>query len=174
MLAENLREDVVCIQLHKQFCENKHFSWQKVLIGKTKMQVVAFFNVCISLTLVVLVSFSLWMCCWSYALSIIIYYICSPSLTKVCINDDLCARKLNTYKEILEQVVYIFFSFLWCAGAVLLSSVQGLAINVDPVLYTWLTYQPQKRVSRHVQQVCGFFCRKMNGEGGSFHFYMYQ
>ncbi|XP_074741394.1 intermembrane lipid transfer protein VPS13B isoform X5 [Strix uralensis] len=38
------------------------------------------------------------------------------------------------------------------SGAVLLSSVQGLAINVDPVLYTWLIYQPQKRASRHIQQ----------------------
>uniref|UniRef100_A0A8C5T3A0 Vacuolar protein sorting 13 homolog B n=1 Tax=Malurus cyaneus samueli TaxID=2593467 RepID=A0A8C5T3A0_9PASS len=38
------------------------------------------------------------------------------------------------------------------SGAVLLSSVQGVAINVDPVLYTWLIYQPQKRVSRHIQQ----------------------
>uniref|UniRef100_A0A8C2Y556 Vacuolar protein sorting 13 homolog B n=1 Tax=Coturnix japonica TaxID=93934 RepID=A0A8C2Y556_COTJA len=38
------------------------------------------------------------------------------------------------------------------SGAVLLSSIQGLAINVDPVLYTWLTYQPQKRASRHIQQ----------------------
>ncbi|NXD18802.1 VP13B protein, partial [Spelaeornis formosus] len=38
------------------------------------------------------------------------------------------------------------------SGAVLLSSVQGLAVNVDPVLYTWLIYQPQKRVSRHIQQ----------------------
>ncbi|XP_066034107.1 intermembrane lipid transfer protein VPS13B isoform X3 [Chamaea fasciata] len=38
------------------------------------------------------------------------------------------------------------------SGAVLLSSVQGLAINLDPVLYTWLVYQPQKRVSRHIQQ----------------------
>ncbi|XP_075562019.1 intermembrane lipid transfer protein VPS13B isoform X5 [Pelecanus crispus] len=38
------------------------------------------------------------------------------------------------------------------SGAVLLSSVQGLAINIDPVLYTWLTYQPQKRASRHSQQ----------------------
>ncbi|NXU82904.1 VP13B protein, partial [Xiphorhynchus elegans] len=38
------------------------------------------------------------------------------------------------------------------SGAVLLSSVQGLAINVDPVLYTWLVYQPQKRASRHLQQ----------------------
>ncbi|XP_018767965.2 intermembrane lipid transfer protein VPS13B isoform X3 [Serinus canaria] len=41
------------------------------------------------------------------------------------------------------------------SGAVLLSSVQGLAINVDPVLYTWLIYQPQKRVSRHIQQSVG-------------------
>lgn len=49
---------------------------------------------------------------------------------------------------------YILFSFPWCIGAVLLSSVQGLAINVDPVLYTWLIYQPQKRPSRHIQQVC--------------------
>ncbi|KAI1243537.1 hypothetical protein IHE44_0001167 [Lamprotornis superbus] len=40
-------------------------------------------------------------------------------------------------------------------SAVLLSSVQGLAINVDPVLYTWLIYQPQKRVSRHIQQSVG-------------------
>ncbi|XP_009980740.1 PREDICTED: vacuolar protein sorting-associated protein 13B-like, partial [Tauraco erythrolophus] len=42
------------------------------------------------------------------------------------------------------------------SGAVLLSSVQGLAINVDPVLYTWLMYQPQKRACRHIQQVCIF------------------
>ncbi|KYO29383.1 vacuolar protein sorting-associated protein 13B isoform A [Alligator mississippiensis] len=38
------------------------------------------------------------------------------------------------------------------SGAVLLTSVQGLAVNIDPVLYTWLTYQPQKRNSRHIQQ----------------------
>ncbi|ELW47427.1 Vacuolar protein sorting-associated protein 13B [Tupaia chinensis] len=38
------------------------------------------------------------------------------------------------------------------SGAVLLCSVQGLAVNVDPVLYTWLIYQPQKRTSRHMQQ----------------------
>lgn len=81
----------------------------------------------------------------------------------------LCARKLNTCKEILEQVVYIFFSFLWCAGAVFLSSVQGLAINVDPVLYTWLIYQPQKRVSRHIQQVCIFGGNRM-GRGEAFTF----
>ncbi|XP_074842974.1 intermembrane lipid transfer protein VPS13B isoform X3 [Carettochelys insculpta] len=38
------------------------------------------------------------------------------------------------------------------SGAVLLASVQGLAVNIDPVLYTWLMYQPQKRSSRHIQQ----------------------
>ncbi|XP_058420689.1 intermembrane lipid transfer protein VPS13B isoform X5 [Diceros bicornis minor] len=38
------------------------------------------------------------------------------------------------------------------SGAVLLCSVQGLAVNIDPVLYTWLIYQPQKQTSRHVQQ----------------------
>ncbi|XP_048215264.1 vacuolar protein sorting-associated protein 13B isoform X5 [Perognathus longimembris pacificus] len=38
------------------------------------------------------------------------------------------------------------------SGAVLLCSVQGLAVNVDPILYTWLIYQPQKRTSRHMQQ----------------------
>nr|XP_060467555.1 intermembrane lipid transfer protein VPS13B isoform X5 [Panthera onca] len=37
-------------------------------------------------------------------------------------------------------------------SAVLLCSVQGLAVNIDPVLYTWLIYQPQKRTSRHMQQ----------------------
>uniref|UniRef100_A0A8B9URB2 Vacuolar protein sorting 13 homolog B n=1 Tax=Anas zonorhyncha TaxID=75864 RepID=A0A8B9URB2_9AVES len=44
------------------------------------------------------------------------------------------------------------FSQFLQSCAVLLSSVQGLAINVDPVLYTWLIYQPQKRPSRHIQQ----------------------
>ncbi|NXA45453.1 VP13B protein, partial [Nothocercus julius] len=38
------------------------------------------------------------------------------------------------------------------SGAVLLCSIQGVAINVDPVLYTWLIYQPQKRAGRHVPQ----------------------
>lgn len=38
------------------------------------------------------------------------------------------------------------------SGAVFLCSVQGLAVSIDPVLYTWLTYQPQRRTSRHVQQ----------------------
>ncbi|KAM9626512.1 intermembrane lipid transfer protein VPS13B isoform 5-T7 [Trichechus inunguis] len=38
------------------------------------------------------------------------------------------------------------------SGAVLLCSVQGLAVNIDPILYTWFIYQPQKRTSRHMQQ----------------------
>ncbi|XP_054840360.1 intermembrane lipid transfer protein VPS13B [Eublepharis macularius] len=38
------------------------------------------------------------------------------------------------------------------SGAVLLANMQGLTVNIDPVLYTWLTYQPQKRSSRPMQQ----------------------
>uniref|UniRef100_G3UMT5 Vacuolar protein sorting 13 homolog B n=1 Tax=Loxodonta africana TaxID=9785 RepID=G3UMT5_LOXAF len=38
------------------------------------------------------------------------------------------------------------------SGAVLLCNVQGLAVSIDPILYTWLIYQPQKRTSRHTQQ----------------------
>ncbi|XP_059730343.1 intermembrane lipid transfer protein VPS13B isoform X12 [Bos taurus] len=38
------------------------------------------------------------------------------------------------------------------SGAVLLCNVQGLAVNIDPILYTWLIYQPQKRSSKHMQQ----------------------
>ncbi|XP_032616819.1 intermembrane lipid transfer protein VPS13B [Hylobates moloch] len=38
------------------------------------------------------------------------------------------------------------------SSAVLLCSIQGLAVNIDPILYTWLIYQPQKRASRHMQQ----------------------
>ncbi|XP_058524570.1 intermembrane lipid transfer protein VPS13B isoform X2 [Ochotona princeps] len=38
------------------------------------------------------------------------------------------------------------------SGAVLLCSAQGLAINIDPILYTWLIYLPQKRASRHMPQ----------------------
>ncbi|XP_043921582.1 vacuolar protein sorting-associated protein 13B [Protopterus annectens] len=38
------------------------------------------------------------------------------------------------------------------SGAVLLASVQGVAVNIDPVFYTWILYQPQRRTSRHTQQ----------------------
>lgn len=55
----------------------------------------------------------------------------------------------------LWGIITIFTScFL---GAVLLCSIQGLAVNIDPVLYTWLIYQPQKRTSRHMQQVRNFY-----------------
>ncbi|XP_076844430.1 intermembrane lipid transfer protein VPS13B-like [Brachyhypopomus gauderio] len=41
-------------------------------------------------------------------------------------------------------------------GAVLLLSVQGIAVNVDPVLSTWLLYQSQRsNVSRQTQQAAG-------------------
>ncbi|XP_010617862.1 vacuolar protein sorting-associated protein 13B isoform X2 [Fukomys damarensis] len=45
-----------------------------------------------------------------------------------------------------------YMDYCHSSGAVLLCSVQGFAINIDPVLYTWLIYQPQKRTSRHMQQ----------------------
>lgn len=46
------------------------------------------------------------------------------------------------------------FVFLCCPGAVLLVSVQGIAVNVDPVFCTWLLYQPHRgREGRQQQQV---------------------
>uniref|UniRef100_A0A8D2L3K4 Vacuolar protein sorting 13 homolog B n=1 Tax=Varanus komodoensis TaxID=61221 RepID=A0A8D2L3K4_VARKO len=42
--------------------------------------------------------------------------------------------------------------YSYSSGTVLLASVQGLTVNIDPVLYTWLLYQPQKRSSRPMQQ----------------------
>lgn len=45
-----------------------------------------------------------------------------------------------------------YFSALFCStGGVLLVSVQGIAVNVDPVFCTWLLYQPHRGSSR--QQV---------------------
>ncbi|XP_066547149.1 intermembrane lipid transfer protein VPS13B isoform X2 [Amia ocellicauda] len=41
------------------------------------------------------------------------------------------------------------------SGAVLLASVQGIAINVDPIFCTWLLHQPQKGSSRPSQQPAG-------------------
>uniref|UniRef100_UPI0037E89457 intermembrane lipid transfer protein VPS13B-like isoform X1 n=1 Tax=Semicossyphus pulcher TaxID=241346 RepID=UPI0037E89457 len=38
------------------------------------------------------------------------------------------------------------------SGAVLLVSVQGIAVNVDPVFCTWLLYQPHRGSSRQQQQ----------------------
>uniref|UniRef100_A0A3B3X5Y6 Vacuolar protein sorting 13 homolog B n=1 Tax=Poecilia mexicana TaxID=48701 RepID=A0A3B3X5Y6_9TELE len=39
------------------------------------------------------------------------------------------------------------------SGAVLLVSVQGIAVNVDPIICTWLLYQPHRGSSRKQQQV---------------------
>uniref|UniRef100_A0A3B5AH31 Vacuolar protein sorting 13 homolog B n=1 Tax=Stegastes partitus TaxID=144197 RepID=A0A3B5AH31_9TELE len=39
------------------------------------------------------------------------------------------------------------------SGAVLLVSVQGIAVNVDPIFCTWLLYQPHRGSSRQQQQV---------------------
>ncbi|XP_018123635.1 vacuolar protein sorting-associated protein 13B isoform X3 [Xenopus laevis] len=52
--------------------------------------------------------------------------------------------------QVPEQMDYCHSS-----GAVLLASIQGLAVSVDPVLYTWLTYYPQKRSNRQSQQPLG-------------------
>ncbi|XP_041104665.1 vacuolar protein sorting-associated protein 13B-like isoform X3 [Polyodon spathula] len=41
------------------------------------------------------------------------------------------------------------------SGAVLLASVQGISVNVDPIFYTWLLHQPQKGSSRHSHQTAG-------------------
>ncbi|KAJ8013405.1 hypothetical protein DPEC_G00052920 [Dallia pectoralis] len=41
------------------------------------------------------------------------------------------------------------------SGAVLLVSVQGASVNVDPVFCTWLLYQPQKGFSRQQAQAPG-------------------
>ncbi|XP_028325510.1 vacuolar protein sorting-associated protein 13B isoform X2 [Gouania willdenowi] len=41
------------------------------------------------------------------------------------------------------------------SGAVLLVSVQGIAVNVDPIFCTWLLYQPYKGSNRQQQQNTG-------------------
>ncbi|KAM9851512.1 intermembrane lipid transfer protein VPS13B [Aulostomus maculatus] len=41
------------------------------------------------------------------------------------------------------------------SGAVLLASVQGIAVNVDPIFCTWLLYQPHRGSSRQQQQAPG-------------------
>ncbi|XP_039661568.1 vacuolar protein sorting-associated protein 13B isoform X4 [Perca fluviatilis] len=41
------------------------------------------------------------------------------------------------------------------SGAVLLVSVQGIAVNVDPLFCTWLLYQPHRGSSRQQQQTPG-------------------
>lgn len=46
----------------------------------------------------------------------------------------------------------VFCAFCF-PGAVLLVSVQGISVNVDPVFCTWLLYQPHKGSSRKQQQV---------------------
>lgn len=157
LLAENQSKCVVCIQLHIRLHGGKkrHFSWQKIVISKIKMQ----FSVCVSVTLAVLASFSLSRSYWSLCCN---YY----SRLEFKINMFVSKSKNESALEMIyvqekwihkwRLIGYIFFSFLYCLGAVLLSSVQGLAINVDPVLYSWIIYQPQKRASRHTQQVCIF------------------
>lgn len=47
----------------------------------------------------------------------------------------------------------LLFVFSLRPGGVLLVSVQGIAVNVDPVFCTWLLYQPHRGSSRQQQQV---------------------
>ncbi|XP_036904161.1 vacuolar protein sorting-associated protein 13B isoform X2 [Sturnira hondurensis] len=62
--------------------------------------------------------------------------------------ESLLAPDLITFTVQVPQ----YMDYCHSSGAVLLCSVEGLAVNVDPVLYTWLIYQPQKRTSKHMQQ----------------------
>ncbi|XP_053322760.1 intermembrane lipid transfer protein VPS13B [Spea bombifrons] len=65
--------------------------------------------------------------------------------------DSLLAPDLLAFTvQVPEQMDYCHSS-----GAVLLASIQGVAVNVDPVVYTWLAYQPQRRSSRQPQQALG-------------------
>ncbi len=59
--------------------------------------------------------------------------------------DFLCLRSCN-----IKSLIWLF---LWFPGGVLLVSVQGIAVNVDPVFCTWLLYQPHRGSSRQQQQV---------------------
>lgn len=170
LLAENQSKCVVCIQLHIQLHggEKGIFLGKKIVISKIKMQFSVF--VCGSVTLAVLASFSLSRSYWSLCCN---YY----SRLEFKINMFVYKSKYDSSLEMIyvqekrihtwRLIGYIFFSFLCCLGAVLLSSVQGLAINVDPVLYSWIIYQPQKRASRHIQQVC-IFRGEQVGRGEAF------
>ncbi|XP_055478364.1 intermembrane lipid transfer protein VPS13B [Psammomys obesus] len=56
--------------------------------------------------------------------------------------------------DLIAFTIQVPHSMDYChhSGAVFLCSIQGLAVNIDPILYTWVIYQPQKRTSRYMQQ----------------------
>lgn len=89
--------------------------------------------------------------------------IVSYALQPGCIQKNVWPWSLNIALDIpnVFSIDVLISLFLFCncsyVGAVLLASMQGLTVNIDPVLYTWLMYQPQKRSSRLMQQV-GHFC----------------
>ncbi|XP_026987300.1 intermembrane lipid transfer protein VPS13B isoform X4 [Sagmatias obliquidens] len=62
--------------------------------------------------------------------------------------ESLLAPDLIAFTALVPQ----YMDYCHSSGAVLLCNVQGLAVNIDPILYTWLIYQPQKRTSKHMQQ----------------------
>ncbi len=56
--------------------------------------------------------------------------------------------------EVMDCVCVFVCVCVCVVGAVLLVSVQGIAVNVDPVLSSWLLFQPQRTSgSRQTQQV---------------------
>ncbi|XP_067834221.1 intermembrane lipid transfer protein VPS13B-like isoform X2 [Heptranchias perlo] len=62
--------------------------------------------------------------------------------------ESLLAPDLITFTIQIPQQMDSYLN----SGAVLLASVQGIAVNVDPIFYTWLLHQPQKGNVKHRQQ----------------------
>lgn len=54
---------------------------------------------------------------------------------------------------LFKLLIYWYPLFFRWPGGVLLVSVQGVTVNVDPVFCTWLLYQPRRGSSRQQQQV---------------------
>lgn len=91
-----------------------------------------------------------------------------PRVVGMMRNDS--ALSLSTLNVVLWQLLSVeltcidawsntclVFVFPWRPGGVLLISVQGIAVNVDPVFCTWLLYQPHRGSSRQQQQVSDHF-----------------
>lgn len=62
--------------------------------------------------------------------------------------ESLLAPDLITFTAQIPQQMENCYN----SGAVLLASVQGIAINVDPIFYMWLLHHPQKGNGKHGQQ----------------------
>ncbi|XP_041045337.1 vacuolar protein sorting-associated protein 13B-like isoform X7 [Carcharodon carcharias] len=62
--------------------------------------------------------------------------------------ESLFAPDLITFSIQIPQQMDSYHN----SGAVLLASLQGIAVNVDPIFYTWLLQQPQKGNMKQRQQ----------------------